>query len=87
MHPSTHESFVPQPQGKFSSSAMTSCPTEITQHTFSTSRHTTSYNACGDPSNPLILFIHGWPELGHSWRHQLPVFAGLGFYCVAPDMR
>jgi hypothetical protein len=29
----------------------------------------------------------GWPELSISWRHQLPVFAELGFRCVAPDMR
>jgi pimeloyl-ACP methyl ester carboxylesterase len=35
----------------------------------------------------LINFLHGWPELSISWRHQLPVFAELGFRCVAPDMR
>ena len=34
-----------------------------------------------------MLFLHGWPELSISWRHQLPVFAGLGFRAVAPDMR
>ncbi len=30
---------------------------------------------------------HGWPELSLSWRHQLPVFGGLGFRAMAPDMR
>ena len=35
----------------------------------------------------MVLFLHGWPELSISWRHQLPVFAGLGFRAVAPDMR
>ena len=36
---------------------------------------------------PLIVFVHGWPELSISWRHQLPCFAALGFRCIAPDMR
>ncbi len=21
---------------------------------------------------PLVLLCHGWPEIAHSWRHQLP---------------
>ncbi len=29
-------------------------------------------------SGPLILFIHGWPELWYSWRHQMRHFAGQG---------
>src|SRR5215510_7634541 len=33
------------------------------------------------------LFVHGWPELSISWRHQLPTLAALGFRAVAPDMR
>ena len=38
-------------------------------------------------SGPLVLLCHGWPELSHSWRHQLPALAGAGFHAVAPDMR
>ncbi|MES2749767.1 MAG: alpha/beta hydrolase [Pseudomonadota bacterium] len=38
-------------------------------------------------SGPLVLFCHGWPELSHSWRHQLPAVAAAGFRAVAPDMR
>ena len=59
----------------------------ITEHTFKTARHTTGYLACGPVDGPLIIFVHGWPELSISWRHQLPAFAALGFRCVAPDMR
>jgi pimeloyl-ACP methyl ester carboxylesterase len=59
----------------------------ITEHTVKTPRHTTGYLACGAQAAPLLIFIHGWPELSRSWRHQLPVFADLGFRCVAPDMR
>jgi pimeloyl-ACP methyl ester carboxylesterase len=43
--------------------------------------------ACGPEDGPLIVFVHGWPELSTSWRHQLPCFGNLGFRAVAPDMR
>jgi len=59
----------------------------VTEHTVKTPRHTTGYLACGAEAAPLLIFVHGWPELSRSWRHQLPVFADLGFRCVAPDMR
>ena len=59
----------------------------ITEHTVKTARHTTGYLACGAEAAPLLIFVHGWPELSRSWRHQLPAFAALGFRCVAPDMR
>jgi len=41
----------------------------------------------GAADAPLIIFVHGWPELSITWRHQLPVFAALGFRAIAPDMR
>jgi pimeloyl-ACP methyl ester carboxylesterase len=62
-------------------------PFPVTEHVLKTKRHTTAYLACGAPDGPLIIFLHGWPELAISWLHQLPVFAELGFFCVAPDMR
>ncbi len=34
-----------------------------------------------------VLLLHGFPELGYSWRHQLPALAGAGFHAVAPDLR
>ena len=49
--------------------------------------HTTHYLAAGPENGPLLIFVHGWPELSLSWRHQLPLFASLGFRAVAPDMR
>lgn len=62
-------------------------PFPVTEHVLKTKRHTTAYLACGAGDAPLIAFLHGWPELSISWRNQLPVFAELGFRCVAPDMR
>ena len=38
-------------------------------------------------SQPLIMFLHGWPESFYSWRHQLSFFASRGYRCCAPDMR
>ena len=60
---------------------------EILEHTLRTDRHATGYLAAGPEDGPVVLFLHGWPELSISWRHQLPVFAGLGFRAIAPDMR
>jgi len=59
----------------------------ITEHVVKTKRHTTFYLACGPTHGTPILFLHGWPELSISWRHQLPVFGALGFRAIAPDMR
>lgn len=60
---------------------------EITEHTLKSDRHTTGYLAAGPTDGSLLFFVHGWPELSISWRHQIPVFAGLGFRVIAPDMR
>jgi len=59
----------------------------VTEHVVETDRHRTFYLACGAEDGPLIVFVHGWPELSVSWRHQLPCFASLGFRAIAPDMR
>ena len=59
----------------------------ITDHVVKTQRHTSFYLACGAADAPLVIFVHGWPELSISWRHQLPCFASLGFRAIAPDMR
>lgn len=34
-----------------------------------------------------VLLLHGFPELGYSWRHQLPALAAAGFRAIAPDQR
>lgn len=36
---------------------------------------------------PLILCVHGWPELWYSWRHQLAHFSRLGYRVAAMDVR
>ncbi|MFN0030361.1 MAG: alpha/beta fold hydrolase [Acidimicrobiales bacterium] len=65
----------------------TSITSHTQSHTTPSGTHTTRYLAAGREDGPLLIFVHGWPELSLSWRHQLPVFAGLGFRAIAPDMR
>ncbi|MFC5345065.1 alpha/beta fold hydrolase [Brevundimonas staleyi] len=36
---------------------------------------------------PLVLLIHGFPELGISWRAQVKALSEAGYHAVAPDMR
>ncbi|MDE2363158.1 MAG: alpha/beta fold hydrolase [Hyphomicrobiales bacterium] len=41
----------------------------------------------GEPSNPLVLLLHGFPELAYSWRKIMKPLAEAGFHVVAPDQR
>ena len=36
---------------------------------------------------PPVVLCHGFPELSHSWRYQLPALASAGYRAIAPDMR
>jgi pimeloyl-ACP methyl ester carboxylesterase len=38
-------------------------------------------------AGPAVVFSHGFPELGFSWRHQLGAVAAAGFRAIAPDQR
>lgn len=44
-------------------------------------------HTAGDPSNPAIVLSHGFPELAHSWRHQMQPLADAGWFVIAPDQR
>jgi pimeloyl-ACP methyl ester carboxylesterase len=59
----------------------------LTDTTFSSPRHTTHYWQAGPAGGPLMIFLHGWPEIGLVWRAQMEAFAAEGWHCIAPDMR
>ena len=59
----------------------------VIEYVVKTPRHTTFYLSCGAEGAAPIIFLHGWPELSASWRHQLQCFGALGFRAIAPDMR
>jgi epoxide hydrolase A/B len=40
----------------------------------------------GPSDGPLVLLMHGFPELAYSWRNQLGPLGAAGFHVVAPDM-
>ncbi|KAL7603993.1 hypothetical protein Lser_V15G16314 [Lactuca serriola] len=36
---------------------------------------------------PVVLLLHGFPELWFSWRHQITHLSNHGYHVVAPDLR
>ena len=38
-------------------------------------------------TGPLIVLVHGWPELWYSWRHQIDALAAAGYRVAVPDVR
>ncbi|KAL0929712.1 epoxide hydrolase [Colletotrichum truncatum] len=64
-----------------------SSPT-LKENTFSHSGDkTTFYWSAGPSGGPLVIFIHGWPANGETWKPQLLTLASLGFRVIAPDTR
>ncbi|CAI0467286.1 unnamed protein product [Linum tenue] len=41
----------------------------------------------GPADGPVVLFVHGFPELWYCWRHQMAAVASNGYRAVAPDLR
>ena len=39
------------------------------------------------PGRPVVLLLHGFPELAFSWRGVLPRLAAAGYHAIAPDQR
>ncbi|KAJ5775666.1 uncharacterized protein N7511_000677 [Penicillium nucicola] len=39
------------------------------------------------PQKPLIVLLHGFPEIAYSWRRVLPKLAEAGYHAIAPDQR
>ncbi|KAJ1417147.1 Epoxide hydrolase-like [Sesbania bispinosa] len=36
---------------------------------------------------PMVLLLHGFPELWYSWRYQIVTLSSHGYHAVAPDLR
>lgn len=41
----------------------------------------------GPADGPVVVLLHGFPELGYSWRHQTEPLAGAGYRLLVPDLR
>ncbi|CAM4093338.1 Pimeloyl-ACP methyl ester carboxylesterase [Pedobacter westerhofensis] len=59
----------------------------LTSHTYTSKRITTHYWEAGPANGPLMIFVHGWPEIGLAWRAQMEALASEGWRCIAPDLR
>src|SRR4051812_1054979 len=44
------------------------------------------HREAGDPGDPAVLLVHGYPESSYMWRDVLPGLGAAGFYAVAPDL-
>ena len=45
----------------------------------------TEYQVTGQ-GRPVVL-LHGFPDSGRLWRHQVPALAAAGFQVIVPDLR
>src|SRR5215218_4607959 len=45
-----------------------------------------AFRSAGDPADPAVLLVHGYPASSHMWRPALPAIAARGLYAVAPDL-
>lgn len=59
--------------------------TSITHHYISVNGIRYHYAAAG--RGPLVVLLHGFPELWYSWRHQLTALAAAGYHAIALDLR
>lgn len=48
---------------------------------------TLSCRAAGERGQPVLLFLHGFPEAAFIWDELLLHFAARGYRCVAPNLR
>lgn len=59
---------------------------DIRYDDFDTGEIRMHYAAMGNPANPLILCLHGFPEYWAAWQGVMPLLADR-FFVVAPDQR
>jgi pimeloyl-ACP methyl ester carboxylesterase len=43
------------------------------------------YEVTGE--GPAVVLLHGFPDSGRVWRHQVPALAQAGFRVIVPDLR
>jgi haloalkane dehalogenase len=44
------------------------------------------HREAGEPGNPAVLLVHGYPESSYMWRQILPPLAAAGYHALAPDL-
>ena len=64
-------------------------PAALRERQITSSASDLSYHVIesGFKGDPLIILLHGFPELAYSWRKMMPALAKPGFYVLAFDQR
>ena len=44
-------------------------------------------SSAGEPGAPLVVLLHGFPDIGYAWRHQIRSLAAADYRVIAPDQR
>ncbi|XVF27670.1 hypothetical protein REPUB_Repub14bG0128700 [Reevesia pubescens] len=60
---------------------------EQIQHNFISVRGLKFHVAELGTGSNVVVFLHGFPEIWYSWRHQMLAVANAGFRAIAPDYR
>ncbi|KAK3167335.1 hypothetical protein OEA41_010462 [Lepraria neglecta] len=68
---------------------LTPLPPGLRESQITSSASDLSYHIieAGHKGSPLVLLLHGFPELAYSWRKVMPSLAKAGYYVVAFDQR
>ncbi|MEO5680505.1 MAG: alpha/beta fold hydrolase, partial [Acidimicrobiales bacterium] len=45
------------------------------------------FDVSGPEDGRPVILLHGFPDSGRVWRHQVPALAAAGFRVVTPDLR
>jgi len=59
-------------------------PAKTTYHYANIDGHKIFYRKAGNPKNPTILLLHGYPSSSHTYRELIPLLSGR-FHVIAPD--
>lgn len=57
------------------------------QHKYVNVRGVKLHIAEAGTGSSVVVFVHGFPEIWYSWRHQMVAVAKAGYRAIAPDLR
>ena len=62
----------------------TASPNTVTYETALVDGLNVAYREAGNPQNPKLILLHGFPASSHQYRNLIPALAK-GFHVIAPD--
>lgn len=77
MQPTSPTLLQPLPLEEGISCRMVNTATDLDMHVLE----------AGSPQAPMLMLLHGFPELAFSWRRVMLPLAEAGYHVVAPDLR